>query len=174
MPLLAAIYSVAVLAGIAVQDFRRRAFAWWWLPLLCAGFAWMSVTHAQDELLYHFAVNMAFVGLQLVLLYAWFSLRARKLVRLIDTHIGLGDVLLFVCLALLFSPVNFIVFFCISLVFALLVAIGVKLLRPDASPLIPLAGLLAFPVAFCCMASVWFDFNLHDDTWLLGFISSTP
>ncbi|MCU0436190.1 MAG: hypothetical protein MUC87_22225 [Bacteroidia bacterium] len=165
---LAAISSVAVLAGIAIQDIRHRAFVWWLLPILLAGLLLMSLRMNSFEVVgMNFLFNLGFVVLQLCLLWIWFSLRERRWIKLIDTHIGLGDVLLLVCLGVAFSPVNFILFVVGGLLFSLLVVMIYRVLRREAFALIPLAALLALPMTLCCAASVCFGINLHSDGWLL-------
>jgi hypothetical protein len=165
---LAAIGSVAVLAGIAIQDIRHRAFVWWLLPLLLAGLVLLSLRQNTIETVaLNFLFNLGFLALQFVLLWCWFSLRERRLIKLIDTHIGLGDVLLLVCLSVAFSPVNFIVFVVGGLLFSLLVVLIFRALRREAFALIPLAALLALPMTICCAAALFLNTNLHSDEWLL-------
>lgn len=171
MQLMAVIGSVAVLAGIAVQDVRRRAFVWWLLPLLLIALLMLSLQQISfQELWPSFLVNIGFIGIQLLLLFIWFSLRERKLIRLVDTHIGLGDILLLACLAAAFSPVNFILFVAGGLIFSLIIVLIYRSINRNTSPLIPLAALLAVPMVLCIAAVPLFNINLHNDSWMLSFI----
>ncbi|MGL5892182.1 MAG: hypothetical protein ACRC3B_19970 [Bacteroidia bacterium] len=170
MQLIAVIGSVAVLTGIAVQDVRRRAFVWWLLPLLLAALLVLSLQQITfQELWPAFLINIGFIGIQLLLLFIWFSLRERKWITLIDTHIGLGDILLLVCLAAAFSPVNFILFVVGGLIFSLILVLIYRAINRNASPLIPLAALLAIPMVICIAAVPLFNINLHNDSWMLSF-----
>lgn len=169
MEIVAVTGSVAVLAGIAIQDFRHRAFVWWLLPLLLAALLMLSLQQVTfQELWPSLLINIGFIGIQLLLLFLWFSLRERKLIRLIDTHIGLGDILLLACLAAAFSPANFILFVVGGLIFSLCIVLVYRSINRKASPLIPLAALLAVPMALCIAAVPLFDINLHNDSWMLS------
>lgn len=171
MQLAALIGCVFVLAAITVQDFRSRMLVWWLLPLLLIGLLIFSLEqNTFTELVPHFLINLAFVALQLLLLMLWFSLRNRRFVRLIDTHIGLGDVLLLVCLCVVFSPINFILFVTSGLILTVLGVVAVRVVRKETSPLIPLAGLLAIPLAICSVSAWLLKLNLHDDSWLLPLL----
>ncbi|MFN8711807.1 MAG: hypothetical protein ACK5Z2_03060 [Bacteroidota bacterium] len=173
MQLMAVIGSVAVLTGIAVQDVRHRAFVWWLLPLLLAALLVLSLQQVTfQELWPSLLINFGFIGIQLLLLFLWFSLRERKWIKLIDTHIGLGDILLLTCLAAAFSPANFILFVVGGLIFSLCIVLVYRSINRKASPLIPLAALLAVPMALCVAAVPLFDINLHNDSWMLSLTES--
>jgi hypothetical protein len=155
---------------IACQDFKSRSVSLLFLVL----FGISSLVHGV--LINGFSVFPGFVGINLLILVfiltfvsLYFILKYRRLVFIFDTHIGWGDIVFFVTLSLLFSPVNFLSFFVFSLILSLLVAIVMRLSKNSKN--IPLAGLLAtllVPVLlFCHFANI----NCYSDNRVLLFFT---
>jgi hypothetical protein len=171
MKSVAGIICTLVLVIIAVQDFRSRRIAWWLLPPLLVGLLIFSITQTSiHEILNHTAFNILFILLQLGLLMLYFSIRQRRFTHLVDTYIGLGDILLLVCLSVGFSPMNFIVMLLSGLLLSLVAALIVRIARPQSTLLIPLAGFLAVPLIVLVGTSYWLSLNLHNDNWLLNVV----
>ena len=156
MQLIINIMIVVVLTGIAVQDFRLRAIHWLWIPALAALFVVQNADHLPTSaLLFNLGFNLAFLLLQAIVLTIWFSMRERKFTNIIDRYIGLGDILFFVALAFAFEPVSFVLVFTVTLLFSLIGYGGFLLLRPHSNQQIPLAGLMAIPIAVIVIVSHW-------------------
>lgn len=173
MKLIAGLICILALVTIAVQDFRSRTIAWWLLPPLLISLFLIGLTQTSIGIIFkHAAFNIAFIALQLFLLMLYFSIRERRFIRLIDTHIGLGDVLLLSCLCMGFSPMNFIVVLLCSLLLSLLATLAWRVIRPQTSPLIPLAGLLAIPIIVLVTFSSFSSLNLHNDAWISAIVES--
>jgi hypothetical protein len=127
----------AVLIAICIQDLYQRRVSWYLFPalamLLFMGNAGITAT---DML-----INAGFILLVFSMLSLWFSVRLRRPVNLFKEHIGLGDLLLLLCLVVYFTPVNFFLFYLASL-FVISAGAGIYLaLKKPGSFTIPLAGL---------------------------------
>ncbi|MEM9024988.1 MAG: hypothetical protein AAGB22_14680 [Bacteroidota bacterium] len=136
-----------VLAGILVQDLRFRAISWYWLPLLFGALLFQAFTHRNTELIVSdFMTNLVFIGIQLVVITLYFSVKEGRLTWVVNRFIGSGDLLFLVALSIGFAPFNFVLFTLLALVFSLLafpVMMAVQRKRPAT---IPLAGLMSVPL----------------------------
>jgi len=127
---------ILLLLFMAVQDFRYRAISWYAFPLL--GGAMVLSNRAFNGL--EFGLNVLLIVINFGLLTLLLSLRHKKPVNPFSLHIGLGDLLMLVCMALYFPVVNFFIFYLMSLVLISLGA-GLRQLFLNRPCTIPLAGL---------------------------------
>ncbi|PCJ87270.1 MAG: hypothetical protein COA57_04890 [Flavobacteriales bacterium] len=147
---------------------KHRTIWWVLLPTLFAVlfFRGLQVTDFQT-LWQSFLLNLSFIVIQLLAVTVWFSLKNRALVNITKNHLGWGDILFFAVSALVFSPVNFLLFYIISLTLILTGFLLYKAFRPQAKQ-IPLAGGMAAILMVCCIAG---DFsksmNFYDDNSIL-------
>jgi len=157
--------------AMAYQDFRYRAFSWVLVPvlliLLIVNSIWIQ---GVDLVLKPILTNIATLGFIMIGTFAYMSLKKRKWVNIIDTHIGLGDMLLFVLLCVFFSPLNFIVFFVGSLTLITLAWGCYLFILRDWSRTIPLAGAVAVLVIMLIGAKWCFNLNYYDDQLSLATI----
>jgi len=129
---------IGTLGAIIYEDFRFRAIHWYWLVILCI-FAYLySNTPTSDVL-----ANFSFLFLQIVGLTAYFSIKNKRLVNIIDTQIGLGDLLFFIPLCLLFKPTLLLAFFVISLTVSLFGFLIIQKFWLKKLETIPLAGCMS-------------------------------
>jgi Flp pilus assembly protein protease CpaA len=162
---------ILTLGILSWQDFRSRQIAWWLLPVLAVVFFLSACAkNSTREIGIGFSLNLVFLCMQFVFVWIWFSVKEKKLSKLIDTQIGLGDVLFMICVALAFSPANFIVFCTMGMMVTLVVAIAIRLFHSTSRSEIPLAGALAIPLMILCAWRV-FDprANFYNDEWLDRF-----
>lgn len=130
---------------ITYQDIRHRAVSWLLFPaLMITGFLLsFSAAGSWIALLERTGINLLFVLVQLLFLYAYFFLRHGDRL-LIGKKIGLGDILFWLAASAFFSFFQFILFYTLSLAFSLIVYL--LLFRSpwsESRPTIPLAGLQA-------------------------------
>jgi hypothetical protein len=93
--------------------------------------------------------------------------------NIIDSQIGLGDILFMICLALAFSPANFLVFYNLGMILTLIIAIAVKTIRKKIKMEIPLAGALAIPlIGLCFWRMIDPNKNFYSDEWLMQLLES--
>jgi hypothetical protein len=163
------------LSWIIFQDFRTRSISWWLLPLVATGFFLQGMASVPaGELGRNFLVNIFFVALQLALVWTWMKLRKGD-PAFINGQIGLGDLLFFLCIALFFSPGNFILFYCGSLLLVVLAAGVFLLVNHNRKMLIPLAGAQAIPLLVICGFRLFHpSVNTHDDEWIFRMINLQP
>ena len=159
MPLFLFLLTAVTLSFIAWQDFRSRAVTWMLFPLLAGcglGLTYRELDSLSVQAGYG-AINSAFLLLQFALLRVWFFVRKKGKVPFIDHVIGKGDLFFLLAAGLFFSPVNFICFYLLSLLLALLWF---------RAATIPLAGLQAGFLLLCLSAHLLLKWPLTDDTWI--------
>ncbi|HEY8400583.1 MAG TPA: hypothetical protein VIK89_04940, partial [Cytophagaceae bacterium] len=143
MALLLQITAIALLIFIFYQDYKYRAVYWFLFPLLALTFLLYNLNMAGwQEVGNNMLINLGFISTQLALLTLYFSLKYRRLVNISDSLLGLGDILFLLVLGVLFSPLNFIVYYLLSLLIVLLVAVLLRISGRELGK-IPLAGIQA-------------------------------
>jgi len=164
---------IAVLGVVIYQDFRYRAVSWivflvLFIVSLIVGLGEISAADfVQSSLINLGILAIIFAGLTL-----YFSLKEGKLVYIINKYIGVGDLLLFVILAILFSPANFILFYTISLLLTVLGSAAFILFKKDNKAEIPLAGAFSIVLIACLIyAGLNGDINLYDDGLVLELLN---
>jgi Flp pilus assembly protein protease CpaA len=169
------ILGIVALGWLSWQDFRTRRISWWLIPLLAAAFLLAGLQRTPvGEIGKAFALNLVFLFVQLLLVWAWIALRAKKLTNLINTQIGLGDVLFMCCVALAFSTVNFLLFYTLGMVATLFLVVIARFLRPKINNEIPLAGALALPlIALCSIRVIDPTIDFYSDEWLTQLLDRT-
>lgn len=134
----------AVLIGMAWQDFKFRAVYWWLFLLLFVVLGQVKLLAANWPLLLNdLGYNVTFVGLQLICLSIYFSIKARHWVNLFNGYFGLGDLLFLLSIAVYFSFFNYILFYLSSLLICVLGSLLVAVFKSDFKTSIPLAGMQA-------------------------------
>ena len=130
---------VLVLLFMAVQDFRYRGISWYHF-LTLGIFLYLSKGGVEiGEVL----INLVFLCIVFALLTVWFSFKERRLLNLLEHHIGLGDLLFLTCIALYLPFSSFFLFYLLS---TLIILVGVGLYVTSRKPkdfTVPLAGLQA-------------------------------
>lgn len=165
---------ILALCILCWQDFRWRRISWWLLVTLVGVFLMGSIQeNSASEIGKQFSLNIVFLCMQFLFVWIWFSIRNKKPARIIDTQIGLGDVLFLVCIALAFSPANFLMFYILGLIITLAATIIVRIFRTEMKSEIPLAGALAIPlIVLLCMRIIDPSNNYYSDHWLNSIIDS--
>jgi hypothetical protein len=158
------------LSFIVFQDFKQRQISWFLIPLSFAGFACKAILYKEYELSV-FLFNSAFIVLQLICLTIYFSIKNKKLMNIIDTHIGLGDVLFFIVVCTAFSPLNFITFYVCCMIVTLVGIIAYNFFSSRQTKDIPLAGAMAFTLMILIITN-WTvpGVDLYNDTYLLNLM----
>ncbi len=152
---------------IVFQDFKQRQISWFLIPLALTGVLIRSMT-SENNNLNNFLFNITFISVQLVLLTIYFSIKNKKFLNIIDTCLGLGDVLFFVVVSAFFSPLNFIVFYVCSMILTLTGIIVYNLLSKKRTKDIPLAGAMAVVLIVLLTTTLVFPhIDFYNDTYLL-------
>jgi hypothetical protein len=155
------------LTVIAFQDFKQRQISWFLIPLALTGFVCKAVFY-QNNVVHDFLFNASFILLQLICLTIYFSVKNKRFLNILDTYLGLGDILFLVVVCTVFSPVNFILFYLCSMILTL---IGVLLYNSFATKRtadVPLAGSMAAILLVLVIVTIVFPgINFHNDTLFL-------
>lgn len=170
------ILSAVLLVAVAFQDFKRRQISWWLLPLLFLSLLFNALmTTNLKTILFSLAINVGFILLQHICLTIYFSMKKGKGINIINSYIGIGDILFLLVLCVSFSPLNFIVFYVAGLTITLLFSLVVKMLvKNNAWKEIPLVGMLSVVFMLFLLRNHWHsDFNFFNDQYLLKGIQFT-
>ena len=64
-----------------------------------------------QTILRYFLFNLAFVSVQMGILFIYLSIKNRTLTNIFKGYLGLGDLLFLVMICIALSPINFILFY---------------------------------------------------------------
>jgi hypothetical protein len=154
---------------VIYQDLKYRAVTWVFFPIIfLLGFKIsyinLSSYHSIGRNLF---INVIFVIIQLLLLRLIFYFKKGK-EGFLNKKLGLGDILFILACSSYFSPLNFVMFYILSLIYSLLLYLifwaGIK--RPEPST-IPLAGLQSSFLIVLILASKLLSYNFSNDDWIL-------
>ena len=165
--------SLPLLAILFYEDQKYRAVSWIIFPILAVEFiAYSIITVGLIDMLYNSFYNIVFLVFQLLLITLYFSVKEKKIVLITKDYLGIGDILFLICLAFLFSPLNFIVFYFGSLFIILAGILLYILLKRDYKPQLPLAGFQSLILtALIITNSISGNaFKFHADTQLATYI----
>lgn len=157
---------------IFVQDMRARSVYWFLFPLLAMALCFYRLgAEALDDIWPSVLVNIGFLGIQLVLISAWFSFRKREWTNITRDLLGWGDILFLVSIAFGLSVFSFLVFFTASLALIALLWAAFRAVSKKSNRLVPLAGLQALLLALILSGDWWlFHTDLAGDEWLFKLI----
>ncbi len=135
---------IIVFALILYQDLRYRGVHWVLFPLLLAAGLFL----AYDRLLLsEIAYNLLFLLFILTALSLYLSIKFGRLINITKGFFGLGDVLFLIAIIPLFSFREYLIFFTLGTLAALLLHLLSAGIRKQKS--IPYAGYMAFAGALC-------------------------
>ena len=135
---------IGLLGVVVVQDFKSRAISWFLIPLLFIGFIGYALPKMEIiELLTYFGINLTLVLTNLLVVTLVISIKEKKFANILTNYLGLGDVLFFLVLTVVFSPFNFLAFYLGSILLTAIVYGGIMLISKQKKMLIPLAGAMS-------------------------------
>ncbi len=136
--------SLVMLAIIIYQDFKFNAVSWYIFPMLMIASFFYGRSMAVTPLYYYYIlINFGIILIQILILTLYYLVRDKKVQLIAGTKIGLGDILFFVVLGLIFSPIWFILFLTTGMIITVLVHLIRTGKEKKAYRKIPLAGYLA-------------------------------
>lgn len=133
------LFLLAVLLFVFFQDWKYRRIHVV-LPLAIFLFS-LYIIYLKSLSFKNMLLNTAFFLVTLSILVLYMSLKSRKFLNPFEHYFGLGDLLFYVAVTPLFILPNFIVFFILSMVFALVLQFAFKKVLTEHT--IPLAGFSA-------------------------------
>lgn len=170
MLFIANLFILFSLAVIVFQDFKQRQISWFLIPLAFTGFVCKAVFY-KNSVAHDFLFNVAFILLQLICLTVYFSVKNKKLLNIMDTYLGLGDILFLVVVCTVFSPVNFILFYLFSMILTLLGVLVYNSFSRKQTNTIPLAGSMAAMLLVLVIITIIFPrLNFYNDSLVLNIM----
>ena len=156
MSILVNILLCCLLGLIFYQDLKYRAIHVGLLVMVF--FLSFVLAYFETGSLLSALYPILFVGLVLILLWTYFSIKSQRIDNQLLSRIGLGDVFFFFAISPLFHLHNYVIFFITGMFIAMLY----PLIRSQSyrEHFIPLAGVLAFYLLVWKGASYVFEVNL--------------
>lgn len=104
-----------------------------------------------------YLMNALFFIIVLAFLIVYMSLKNKKIINPFANYFGLGDLLFYIAVTPLFVTYNYIVYFILSMVFAIVLQLSFKkMMKYDT---IPLAGFSALLLLLIMVKDLLFSFN---------------
>lgn len=122
---------------IFFQDWKHRKIHIG-LPILIFGVSFFIISIERNQLFEIILFNTAFFLLTLGILTFYMSLKSKKFLNPFEYYFGLGDLLFYLAVTPLFLSKNYILFFILSLLFSIILQLGLnKFIKQET---VPLAG----------------------------------
>ena len=165
MTLLIAIATILVLGIIVFQDAKYRAISWYLIPILLVLFSTQGIQKLSlEEWIVYFTTNVILLAINLFGVFAIISLREKRITNIINSYIGLGDILFFVVLAGAFSPMNFLIFYIGSVLISCIALLIWKQIKNNTELLFPLAGIIsALLIPVLVLSQLYKSIDLFND-----------
>lgn len=164
MDIVLLIISISLLGIVVYQDFKGRSISWFLIPLLIVSFISYGLLFIDIYVFStYFGINLSLILINLLGVTLFISIKEKKLTNIIDSYLGLGDVLFFLVVTTVFSPINFIIFF-LGSIFLTTLTYGVIALIKKKQTLIPLAGAMSVMLIITITAQQFTSsFNFYQD-----------
>ena len=125
------------LIAVFIQDWKYRRIHIV-LPLLIFSLSIILISLKSIVLIKIIILNIVFFLITLSILMIYMSVKSKKFLNPFQHYFGLGDLLFYVAISPLFLVKNYILFFILSLLFAILMQFGLKKIIKEKT--VPLAG----------------------------------
>lgn len=156
-----------VLYLIAYQDYKYRAVAVYvYILLFSAVIAYGLTESAWQVVFWNSLINSALVLTMTSVLYFLYFLKEKRVNGFFNTKLGMGDLLFWVAVTPLFSPLNYLLWLIFSMIISLVIYLVGRLIQPSKKELnkIPLAGIQAIVLlVIIFLNAVFFHKNLSQD-----------
>ncbi|KDN55717.1 hypothetical protein FEM21_13190 [Flavobacterium seoulense] len=147
---------LGVFSLIFFQDYKDRKVYWFLYPVVgILVFILQAQILPLNIALINSGVNLLLVLFLLIFSYLYARLKLKK--SLLQSVLGLGDILFFIAIAFSFSIVSFWVLFVFSLIFSLILHLVLKYKQIEKT--VPLAGYMS--LFFAAVYSLSFFCNFH-------------
>lgn len=148
-----------ILLFVFFQDWKYRRIH---VLLLVAIFLLsVYITHTMPLLVKNILFNGVFFLITLSVLVLYMSIKNKQFLNPFDHYFGLGDLLFYIAVTPLFILPNFILFFILSMVFALVLQVVFKkLIHENTVPLAGFSALFLFIILIKDYLSVYQKFTL--------------
>ncbi|MGV6862289.1 MAG: prepilin peptidase [Putridiphycobacter sp.] len=133
---------IALLILCIVQDWKYRGIHVLVFPILLA--LTISLNFLQEFNFLDLGFSLAFIGLNLLILVIYLSIKNKAFVNIFKSYLGIGDVLFFIAIAPLFSFRNYILFFISGMILSMILHLILGKFQKHDN--VPLAGYLSMYV----------------------------
>lgn len=163
---------IILLASISYQDIKHREINWLLFPLLVIAFVIQAcLRYPIIVYLRTCGINISLLIVQICLLTFYYLLKGRNFKSIINTSLGLGDLILLISMSFAFTTVNYILFYLTSLIFSLITWTFLKSFTLKNSKLIPLAGLISiYTIIIIIVDILSHHFDRLNDNYLIQLI----
>lgn len=147
---------LGVFSLIFFQDYKDRKVYWFLYPIV--GFLVLALQIQiipVDVALVNSVCNLLLVFILLIFCYLYARIKLKK--SLLQSVLGLGDILFFIAIAFSFSIISFWVLFVFSLIFSLILHLVLQYKQTEKT--VPLAGYMS--LFFAVVYSLSFFCNFH-------------
>lgn len=161
---ISSIILILLLAPVAYYDFKNMSIPLFFLlfTVLAAFLRLISINSTEPGLSYA-VINLTGCGILVACSFLVVFLMRRKVFNPLDTVMGKGDLVFFPVICCTFSPLNFILFFVLSLAVILLI----KPLLSQYKKAFPLAGGISVLLAVTLFVAEISSFDLYNDYTVL-------
>jgi len=144
------------LAVVFIQDWRFRKIHVI-LPLVIFAVSFFMIPVKKYDLLEIVFFNAGFFLITLTILTVYMGLKSKKFLNPFEYYFGLGDLFFYVAITPLFLLKNYILFFILSLLFAIVLQFGLKKFITEET--VPLAGFSALFLFIILLKDNFFAFQ---------------
>lgn len=147
---------LAAFSLIFFQDYKDRMVYWFLYPVVGVLVLLLQIQIIPINIaLINSGFNLSFIVFLLVFCYLYARIKLKK--SLLESVLGLGDILFFIAIAFSFSIVSFLVLFVFSLIFSLILHFVLQ--KKQTEKTVPLAGYMS--LFFAVVYGVSFFCNFH-------------
>ncbi len=161
-----------MLALLGYQDLKSRQVSWVIFPFLFVGAIWLGKTKVGWEGAgLNAIINICILGIQMLVMMAYFKMKGIGMKDLLKSYIGLGDLLMFLVVAMLCAPLNYLPFFIGSLIVSIILFLGYNAIVSEKrkAKSIPLAGLQAIMIIITFLTPM----DLYEDKFMVDLITTS-
>lgn len=144
------------LLAVFFQDWKYRQIHVL-LPLAVFFFSFFLINQTTDSIIKIIAGNLLFFAITLIGLTLYMSIKNKKFLNPFQNYFGLGDLLFYAAITPLFLIQKYILFFILSMVFAIAMQMGLKKFMRQET--VPLAGFSALFLSLVIVKDMVFHFQ---------------
>ena len=153
---IAPIILLLCLVIVFIQDWKFRKIHVV-LPLVIFAISFFVIAIEKYDLLEIVLFNVGFFLITLSILTIYMSMKSKRFLNPFHHYFGLGDLLFYVAITPLFLLKNYILFFILSLLFAIILQFGLKKFIKEET--VPLAGYSALFLFIVILKDTFFVFQ---------------
>lgn len=127
------------------------------LPIVIFSLSFFIIPLKKYDLVEILVFNTCFFFITLGTLTLYMSLKSKKFLNPFEHYFGLGDLLFYVAITPLFLLKNYILYFILSMLFAILMQLGLKKFITEET--VPLAGFSALFLFIILLKDMFIDFQ---------------